>query len=115
MYITVLLFVIELVIATYVHDQFIRPFVGDVLVVMLLFSFVRIFYKGNARNLGFGVLLFAFAIEISQYVELIKILGIEQHKIATIILGTTFNWIDIAAYILGAIVSVYLDKKYGTK
>lgn len=33
-----LLFVVELTIAVFINDAFIRPFLGDVLVVMLLFS-----------------------------------------------------------------------------
>lgn len=110
-YLTLLLFIIELVIATYIRDQFIRPFVGDALVVMLIFSFVRIFYQGKAIKLGFAVLLFAFTIEILQYVELIKILGIEHNKIATIILGATFDWFDLLAYVIGVGIAVSLDKK----
>lgn len=110
-YITLLLFVIELVIAIYVRDRFIRPFFGDVLAVMLIFSFFRIFYKGDGLKLGFGVLIVAFVIETSQYIELIKILGIEQNKIATIILGATFDWLDIVAYVFGALFSYFLDKR----
>lgn len=110
-YITLLLFIIELVIAIYVRDRFIRPFFGDVLAVMLIFSFFRIFYKGDGLKLGFGVLIVAFVIETSQYIELIKILGIEQNKIATIILGATFDWLDIVAYVFGALFSYFLDKR----
>ncbi|WKD84800.1 hypothetical protein KCTC32516_00134 [Polaribacter huanghezhanensis] len=110
-YLTLLVLIIELIIAGYIQDQFIRPFVGDVLAVMLIFSFLRIFYKRNGLNLGFGVLLFAVTIEILQYVEFVKIVGLEDNKIATIILGATFDWLDILAYIIGVFISVLLDKK----
>ena len=37
------IFCIEVLIALYVRDRFIRPYVGDMLVVVLVYSFVRIF------------------------------------------------------------------------
>ena len=40
---TLVIFLVEFLIARYVHDSFIRPYVGDVLVVILLYTFVRIF------------------------------------------------------------------------
>ena len=113
-YITIVILIFELIIAGYIRDQFIRPFVGDVLAVMLVFSFLRIFHNKNALNLGFGVLLFSFTIEILQYVEFVKIVGLENNKFATIILGATFDWLDILAYITGVFLSLFLDKKINT-
>ena len=37
------IFCIEVLIALYVCDNFVRPYIGDVLVVVLVYSFVRIF------------------------------------------------------------------------
>ena len=37
-----LIFCIEVLIALYVRDNFIRPYVGDMLVVVLVYSFVWI-------------------------------------------------------------------------
>lgn len=37
------IFCIEVFIALYVRDSFIRPYMGDALVVVLVYSFVRIF------------------------------------------------------------------------
>ena len=37
----VALFIVEVVIAVFVNDQFIRPILGDVLVVILIFFFLR--------------------------------------------------------------------------
>ena len=111
-YVTILLLIIELIIAVYVRDQFIRPFFGDVLVVMLIFSFFRIFYKGKGTSLGIGVLVFAFTIEILQYFQLVEILGIQDNKIAATILGATFDWLDLLAYVVGVCISIFLDKKF---
>ena len=35
------IFCIEVLIALYVRDNFVRPYIGDVLVVVLVYSFVR--------------------------------------------------------------------------
>lgn len=37
------IFCIEVFIALYIRDSFIRPYMGDALVVVLVYSFVRIF------------------------------------------------------------------------
>ena len=47
----VILFLIEAAIALWVHDRFIRPYIGDVLVVVLVYVFVRIFFPSGARHL----------------------------------------------------------------
>lgn len=38
-----LLFLTEVYIALYVHDDFIRPYIGDMLVTMLICCFCRMF------------------------------------------------------------------------
>lgn len=112
LYLTVVLFITELLIALYIRDQFVRPILGDALVVMLIFSFIRIFSKIHVNELAIYVLLFSFSIEIAQYFRLVSILGLEENKIATTILGATFDWIDLVAYTIGVGVSVILDKKF---
>ncbi|MCW5910752.1 MAG: DUF2809 domain-containing protein [Cyclobacteriaceae bacterium] len=37
------IFIAEVLIALFVHDSFIRPYVGDVLVVILIYCFVKSF------------------------------------------------------------------------
>ena len=50
------IFCIEVFIALYVRDSFVRPYMGDALVVVLVYSFVRIFIgltvfkEKNRRN-----------------------------------------------------------------
>ncbi|WP_255513245.1 DUF2809 domain-containing protein [Lutibacter sp. Hel_I_33_5] len=98
-------------IATFFKDKFIRPILGDVLVVILLFSFCRIFYHGNSIKLIIGVLIFAFIIEILQYFQFASLLGLENNKIAKIVLGSTFDWLDLLAYSIGALLCFPLDNK----
>lgn len=47
----VVLVFIEACIALYVHDDFVRPFVGDAFVVLLLYFFLRSFLGSSYRRL----------------------------------------------------------------
>ena len=55
------------------------------------------------------VLFFSFLIEFSQYVKLIEIIQLEENKLASVVLGATFDWLDLWAYTIGVIVSYFLD------
>jgi hypothetical protein len=97
----VFIFVIEVLIALYVRDNFIRPYVGDVLVVILMYCFVKAFLEVPALALAGGVLLFAFAIEGLQYVKVVQVLGLENSSLVRTVLGTSFAWLDMLAYVVG--------------
>lgn len=112
---TVVLFVIEVGIALFVKDRFVRPYVGDFLVVILMYCFVRSFWNIQALKLGLFVLLFAFAVEIGQHFQLVRLLGLEHSKTAKVIIGTGFDWADMLAYILGVSLVLFLEKRFGVK
>ena len=40
---TIVLIAVEVLIALFVHDNFVRPYIGDVIVVVVIYCFVRIF------------------------------------------------------------------------
>lgn len=101
---TALLFVTEVLIALFAHDQFIRPYAGDFLLVVLLFCLVKSFIKAPSNWVIISVLAFSYLIEASQYFNFIHHLGLDQSKIAPLILGNHFSWIDMVAYTLGATV-----------
>lgn len=95
------LLAILIFIAAFVHDQFIRPFGGDVLVVVWLYFFMKSFLNMSPLKLSIGVLFFAYGVEIAQYFNLVTILGLEEHKLARIIIGSTFDFMDLFAYTIG--------------
>src|SRR5437762_4470575 len=97
----VLLFAIEIIIAKFAHDRIIRPYVGDMLVIILIYCFVKSFVDTPVLTTALFVLLFSFTVEGLQYLHLIDKLGLQNSKIAAIILGNSFAWIDMIAYILG--------------
>lgn len=96
-----LVFVTEVLIALYVHDNFVRPYLGDVLVVILIYCFVKSFVKVNVWTAAVGVLLFAFAVEFAQYLNLVEVLGWQESKLARTVIGTSFSWLDLLTYVIG--------------
>lgn len=99
------LLLVEVGIALFVNDQFIRPLVGDVLVVVLLYAGVRmLFAVRNPRWLAVGLLLFACSVEVSQAFDLVSRLGLADSKFAATVLGATFDWRDLLAYAVGFVI-----------
>lgn len=74
---------------------------GDVLVVILMYCFVKSFLEVPALALAGGVLLFAFAIEGLQYLKVVQVLGLENSSLVRTVLGTSFAWLDMLAYVVG--------------
>ncbi len=99
--IAVSLFVTEVLIALYLHDEIIRPYFGDVLVVILLYCFVKSFLNIPVAIAAFSVLLFSYLIETLQYFHIIHYLGLDRSALASTIMGNYFTWVDILAYTLG--------------
>jgi hypothetical protein len=107
---TVLFFSIEVLIALYVKDRFVRPYLGDVLVVILLYCFLKSFFKIKVLTAAFGVLVFAFAIEFLQYLQVVIFLGLENSKVARTVLGTSFSWEDLLMYVVGLAVVLVAER-----
>ncbi len=105
----IILFAVEVYIAMFVHDEIIRPFIGDVLVVGVLYFFIRSFII-KVRYLAIYVFLFACFIEICQYFNLVSILHMENIKVAKIILGSTFDLNDIFCYLVGTIMLLVFER-----
>ena len=107
---TVVLFSTEVFIALFLHDDFIRPYLGDVLVVILIYCFVKIFFDFKVVPLALSVLLFAFVVEFAQYFKFINILGMKHSKVAQAVLGTSFSWLDMVTYIVGIALVIIVEK-----
>lgn len=98
------LFLIELFIAVFIDDRFVRPYVGDMLVVILVYCFVRIVIPERCRMLPLYVFLFAAGVELLQYVQIVKLLGLEQNVILRTMIGSVFDWKDIGCYAVGCVI-----------
>lgn len=112
---TITLFIIELLIALYINDKFIRPYMGDVLVTMLVYSFIRIIIPNRVRWLPLYVFIFACGVEFLQYLNVVERLGLSGNAVARTIIGTSFSWMDIVCYGIGCLVcwitSLYINNR----
>ena len=106
-----LLFTIEVVIAFYVKQHFIRFVFGDFLIVIMLYYFLKSFLKVRPLYLALAVLLFAYFVEFIQLTNFLEILSLEDNTLAKLIFGNTFSIGDLIAYTLGIITVLIIEKK----
>ena len=100
---------VECLIAFFVDDRFIRPFVGDYLIMILIYLFCKIWISRHDNLTILMVLLFCYGVEIGQKFNLVALLGWEHSTLARILIGTHYDSRDMLAYSLAAL-TVYLIK-----
>ena len=93
---------VEVLIALFVHDGFVRPYAGDVLVVAVVYLFVRIIIPEKYPWLPAAVFAFALLVELSQGLHLVERLGI-TNPVLRIVLGSVYDVRDIMCYGVGCI------------
>lgn len=98
---TVILFITELLIALFFHDDFIRPYVGDVLVVVLIYTFIRVFLPEGVRLLPLYIFLLAAGVEVLQYFRIGEVLGLSDNRVLSVVIGSVFDVKDIVCYGVG--------------
>lgn len=111
----IFIFLLEVLIALYVHDQFVRPYLGDVLVVMLIYGFIKAFFRLPVWTAAVIVLIFSFTIEFLQYLNVVEMLGLEKSRVARIVIGTSFSWADLVMYTAGVAVILIIEKYWFRK
>ncbi|WP_334126959.1 DUF2809 domain-containing protein [Empedobacter brevis] len=108
-------FLIEVIIALFINDNIIRPFVGDILVVVFMYYFIKAFINTKTINIAIFTLIFSFIIEILQYFKFVEIIGLGHNKATRIIIGTSFSWIDLLCYFIGFLLLFFIDKELNNK
>jgi len=103
----IFLMIIEIIIATFIKDDFIRPYLGDFLVVILIYCFVMAVSRISIFRGLIAVLLFSFAVEFFQLINIVKVLQYQPPKVVMIVLGSSFSLWDLLAYVLG-LLSCYI-------
>ena len=88
-----------------------RGSIGDVLVVVLIYCLIQTFFDFNKAKTIIGVGIFAILVEISQAMNLVVKLNLQDNKFLSTILGTTFDLNDIWAYVAGCAM-VYMLEYY---
>ncbi|MBR1821702.1 MAG: DUF2809 domain-containing protein [Clostridia bacterium] len=92
---------LEVLIGRYVHDRFIRPYVGDVLAVVAVYLLARICLPRDDAWLPLWVFLFAAAVECMQGLGWANLPLVRDSRVLRIALGSTFDLADIVCYAVG--------------
>lgn len=104
------LFVVEAVIALCVRDRFVRPYLGDVLAVLLVHCGLRAVTQVGivpAAVAAFGI---AVLVELGQLIGFLDLLGWRSCALARTLLGTGFDWKDLVAYAAGVCIAAAVEK-----
>ena len=100
----VLLLTAEILIAIFVHDDFVRPYIGDVLVTGVICSFFRVFFPTKPKSLPILTAIFAAGVEFLQYFDFVSFLGLADNRFFSILIGRTFDPADIICYFIGGLI-----------
>jgi hypothetical protein len=106
----IVLFVIEIGIACYLHDTFFRPHFGDFLVVILIYCSIKSVLNFSAIKVASFSLLICYSIEIVQYLQLTRAIGLQKSRATSILFGNVFSWSDMLAYTCGFLLIVGFEK-----
>lgn len=102
-------------IALFVHDNFIRPYIGDVLVVFVVYSAVRVVFPDKFKYLSLYTFIFAATVELLQLINIVKILGFENNRFISVLVGSVFDIKDIVCYGVGCITLYIFEVKLKDK
>ena len=96
-----LLLLTEVCIGRFVHDAFIRPYFGDVLVGILIWCVIRVILPRRPAYLSPIVLGFCFLTEFVQLLHPADLLPAASSPLLRILLGNTFSVTDLVCYTCG--------------
>ena len=112
---TIFLFLVEIFIGVFVHDSFVRPFGGDVLVVILIYCLAKSFWNLPATKTTIAVFGFACLVEGLQYLHIVDRLGLRKYPLLAIVIGTSFAWEDILAHAAGCIIVLWWEARFNKR
>ncbi|MBJ6111341.1 DUF2809 domain-containing protein [Hymenobacter sp. BT523] len=101
---------VEIGIARYVHDAVIRPYIGDMLAVVLVYCLLRSVLKAGVWPLAWLALLVACAVEAGQYFHWLRWLGLQHSALARVVLGTAFSLLDLLTYAAGFVAVIAVER-----
>ena len=107
------LFAAIVAIALFVQGGFIRNHFGDILIVLFIYCFIKIFVKNKFKWLWLYIFIFATLVEIGQYFGLVYLLGLGHSRLARIVVGVTFDVWDIVMYFVGCVLILLYEKAQG--
>ncbi len=110
----ILLLLVEIFIALYVRDAFVRPYLGDSIAIAFVYAFIMIFVKKSHHFKPKVIvasisLLIGILVEALQATSFLEVTGLGSIKWLRIILGSSFSWADMVAYLGGFIAVILIE------
>lgn len=97
-------FITEIIIGKFADSSgWIRCYAGDILIMPLMYFFIRVFTDLLKKSLPVLLLLFAFLVEFLQNMDICGFLGIDKKSLLAVIIGTKGDLKDIICYIIGTV------------
>ncbi|MFZ5746233.1 MAG: DUF2809 domain-containing protein [Pseudomonadota bacterium] len=106
------LFTVEGMIALFVHDAFVRPYLGDSLAVALVHCSLRAVTRLRPMHAALAAFGIAALIELGQLVGILHLIGLEHSRLARIVLGSGYDPRDFLAYAAGAVAMLAVERAY---
>jgi hypothetical protein len=104
------LLLIEVAIALFVRDRFVRPYLGDTLAVILVYAALRATLRIDTVPAAATAFLIAAVIEFGQFFQVLDLLGLADNRIARTLLGYGFELKDFLAYAAGALIALAVER-----
>lgn len=103
---------VEVAIARFAHDGFVRPYLGDVLAVMGVHFALRGATPIRPAPAAVTAFLIGCVIEGAQGIHLLDRLGLGHIALLRVVLGSQFEWNDILAYGAGALAALGIERAF---
>ncbi|WP_028454507.1 ribosomal maturation YjgA family protein [Chitinilyticum litopenaei] len=100
----------EIAIGSLFDDRFIRPYLGDVLVIPLLYCLIRSAWQGAQSSLPWLLLALGLLVEGAQWLRLADLLARPDPSLLRTVIGTHADPLDVLAYLAGTLAIVALRR-----
>ena len=116
-----ILLAVEVFIALFVHDAFVRPYGGDILVTVWLCCVLRAVVPGRIPYLPLRVFLFSAAVEGMQAMGIAAWIP-ASWTVLRVIVGSVFSVWDLVCYTVGCLLFFFAEhlwqvrmRRFGTE
>lgn len=103
-----------MLIALYAHDEFVRPYLGDVLAVILVYCGLRAVLRIGVVPAALAALAVGLLVELGQGIGILDMLGLRGNAVASVVLGSDFEVKDLVAYTAGAAIVLLVERSLRT-
>lgn len=105
-----LVFLVEVGIALWVRDRFVRPYLGDVLAVVLVYLALRAVTTLRVVPAALAAFAVGVLVELGQAINLLGHLGLAGNRVARVVLGSAFSLGDLLCYAAGAVLVILVER-----